>query len=253
MPELRRYLEERLPNYMVPSALVAINALPLTPNGKVDRKALPVPRSAGPRSGEPSAEPRTPTECALARIWSQVLRIEKLDIHDNFFDLGGHSLLATQVFSRINDTFPVKLPFRRIFETPTVAGLAQAIDGDGAGEVREALRLLKPGDPGPALFLVHDGVGDTLVYKHLAWQMADRVKVYGIEPYSTRHCPILHTRISDMAAYYVRQVREVQPEGPYLLGSLCAGGMIAFDMALQLEAQGFLVGFVALLMCLALS
>ena len=247
VPELRRYLEERLPAYMVPSALVAIKAFPLTPNGKVDRKALPAPVSAGPASGEPSVEPRTPTERALALIWRQVLRIEKFGIHDSFFDLGGHSLLATQVFSRINDTFPVKVPLRRIFETPTVAGLAQAIDGDGVVEGQETLRILKPGGAGPALFLVHDGVGDTLVYKNLAWRMPDRVSVYGIEPCGTGHCPILHTRIPDMAAYYVKQVQRVQPEGPYLLGSLCAGGMIAFEMALQLEAHGLPIGFVALL------
>ena len=247
VPQLRRYLEEKLPFYMVPSAFVALESLPLTANGKVDRKALPAADPARPESGEPIVAPRSPTECELARIWTQVLRIEQVGIHDNFFDLGGHSLLATQVMSRINGTFPVKLPLRRIFETPTIAGLAQAIDSEGAAEVRESIRLLKPGGSGPALFLVHDGVGDTLLYKNLAWRMPESVKVYGIDPHATGFCPTLHTRIPDMAAYYVQQLLLVQPEGPYFLGSLCAGGMVAFEMALQLEAQSRPIGFVALL------
>ena len=247
VPQLRRYLEEKLPSYMVPAAYVALESMPLTTNGKVDRDALPAADPARPELADPPAAPRTPTERELARIWGQVLRIDEVGIHDNFFDLGGHSLLATQVMSRINSTFPVKLPLRRIFETPTVAGLAQAIESEGASDVRESIRLLKPGGPGPALFLVHDGVGDTLLYKNLAWRMPESVRVYGIEPHATGFCPILHTRIPDMAAYYLQQVRLIQPEGPYFLGSLCAGGMIAFDMALQLEAQGLPVGFVALL------
>ena len=137
--DLRRHLEQKLPSYMMPSAFVALESLPLTPNGKVDRKALPAPEPARAASCEPFAAPRTPTERELTRIWAQVLRIEQVGIHDNFFDLGGHSLLATQLISRINGTFPVKLPLRRIFETPTIAGLAQAIEREGVTE-RAAIR-----------------------------------------------------------------------------------------------------------------
>ncbi len=245
--ELRDYLKTKLPEYMVPAAFVLLEALPLTANGKVDRKALPVPDTVGSQSSENFVAPRTQTEWELARIWSQLLGVDRIGIHDNFFDLGGHSLLANQLISRMNDTFPVKLPLRRIFETPTLAGLAQDIQRDASGRVRESIRLLKPGSPMSVLTLVHDGVGDTLVYQSLARCMPEMVKVIGIEPHGTGYCPILHTRISDMAKYYVQQLRQIQPDGPYFIGGLCTGGKIAFDMALQLESQGLEVGFVALL------
>ena len=107
--------------------------------------------------------------------------------------------------------------------------------------------MLKPGGRGPALFLIHDGLGDTLLYKNLAWRMPETVKVYGIDPHASGSCPTLHTRIPDMAAHYVEQVLRIQPAGPYLLGSLFAGGMVAFEMALQLEEEGHAIGLVALL------
>jgi amino acid adenylation domain-containing protein len=247
IPQLRRHLEERLPAYMIPAAFVDLDALPLTAHGKIDRNLLPDPDLDRPELDQPLVGPRTPTEHEVARIWSEVLRVERLGIHDNFFDLGGHSLLATQVICRINDTFPIKLRLRRIFETPTVAGLAEAIEGEAAAVVRESLLVLKPGGPGPALFLVHDGLGDTSLYKNLAARMPETVKVYGIEPHGDGYCPILHTRIPEMAAYHVEQIRRVQPDGPYLLGSMCAGGMIAFEIAVQLESAGLPVGFVALM------
>jgi amino acid adenylation domain-containing protein len=244
--QLRTHLMSSLPDYMVPSAFAVLETLPLTPSGKVDRKALPAPDSIRPELDEAFAAPRSQTEWELARIWGQILQVDRVGIHDNFFDLGGHSLLASQVISRMNDTFPVKLPLRRIFETPTVAGLAHAIESDASDKVRESIRLLKPGSPGPALFLVHEGLGETLVYEKLARRMPEMVKVFGIEPRSTGYYPILHTRIPDMAAYYLQQIRQIQPEGPYFLGGLCVGGLIAFEMALQLEAQGLPLGFVAL-------
>jgi acyl-coenzyme A synthetase/AMP-(fatty) acid ligase/acyl carrier protein len=126
--QLRVFLKEKLPEYMVPNVFVFLDFLPLTPSGKVDRCALPVPDRSRPELAAGFAEPSTPTEALLAKIWSKVLRIERVGIHDNFFELGGHSLLATRVISRIEEVFRVELALRAVFETPTVASLAQHIE-----------------------------------------------------------------------------------------------------------------------------
>jgi acyl carrier protein len=124
---LRAHLRARLPEYMVPSAVVLLDALPLTASGKVDRNALPAPGGAGAGSAGGYVAPRGPVEEAVAGVWAEVLGVERVGAHDNFFELGGHSLLATQVLSRLREAFPVNIPLRRLFEAPTVANLALAI------------------------------------------------------------------------------------------------------------------------------
>ena len=128
VPELRRHLDQKLPEYMVPSAFVLLKSLPLTPNGKVDRKALPAPEASRPHLEGKYVAPRTPVEEVLANVWAEVLRLERVGIEDNFFDLGGHSLLATQVVSRVRQVLQIELPLRTLFEAPTVAGLAQRVE-----------------------------------------------------------------------------------------------------------------------------
>lgn len=125
--KLRNFLKEKLPEYMVPSAFVMMDALPLTPNGKVDRKALPVPEAGRADMNGAFVAPRTPVEEILAGIWCDVLGLKEAGIHDNFFDLGGHSLLATQVMSRLRKALQVDIPLRSLFEMPTIAGLAVRI------------------------------------------------------------------------------------------------------------------------------
>jgi non-ribosomal peptide synthetase component E (peptide arylation enzyme) len=136
--ELKRYLQERLPEYMIPSAWLKLDALPLTTNGKVDRCALPVPGATIRTEPEDTyVAPRTPVEEMFASIWSEVLKVEKVGIYDNFFELGGHSLLATQVLARVRSVYNVEVPLRRLFESPTVARLAVAVVQEQASEEDE--------------------------------------------------------------------------------------------------------------------
>src|SRR5262249_41366234 len=120
--ELRAFLRERLPEYMIPAAFIVLDALPLTPNGKLDRRALPAPFSARPDLGTAFVGPRSSIEHVLVGIWAGVLGLDRVGIYDNFFELGGHSLLATQVVARVRESLQVDLPLRSLFEAPTVVG-----------------------------------------------------------------------------------------------------------------------------------
>ncbi|MEH2062943.1 MAG: amino acid adenylation domain-containing protein [Nostoc sp.] len=125
---LRKFLKEKLPDYMMPSSFVMLNALPLTANGKVDRRSLPAPDRTRRNLEQDFVSPRTTVEKVLAKIWVEVLRLEQISVHDNFFEIGGHSLLATQIISRVRDTYQLDLPLRCLFDAPTVASLAEIIE-----------------------------------------------------------------------------------------------------------------------------
>jgi len=126
--ELRGFLLGRLPDYMVPTLFIGLKSFPLTPNGKVDRRALPTPEEARTGQITPFVAPRTPIEEKLASILADALQVERVGAHDSFFDLGGHSLLATQVLGRIRDAFHTNLSLQSVFDAPTVAGIAAALD-----------------------------------------------------------------------------------------------------------------------------
>ena len=135
VPQVREFIQQKLPNYMIPQAFVLLNALPLTPNGKVDRRALPTPDTASRNLGTGFVSPRTPIEAQIAQIWSEVLGLERIGVKDNFFELGGHSLLATQVISRSRDIFSVELSLQNLLEYPTIANLAQMIEVLGVSQI----------------------------------------------------------------------------------------------------------------------
>jgi acyl carrier protein len=137
-------LQDKLPDYMVPAAIIALESLPLTRNGKVDVSALPSPEQVASATERRVVAPRNPVEEGLLDIWRQVLQLDQLGVQDNFFDLGGHSLLATQVISRVRSTFRVQLPLRSLFDAPTVAGLADQIaQMPQSSEDEEVAKLLR--------------------------------------------------------------------------------------------------------------
>jgi len=195
----------------------------------------------------PLVAPQTEIEKQLVSLWSELLRIETVGINDNYFDLGGTSLLAVQLFAQVDKIFGKSLPLTTILEAPTIEQLASLLDPSGQPTSLDSLVLLRDGGSKPPLFLVHDGDGETLLYLNLARRLQPERPVYGLQPYSQEGFPILHTRIAEMADHFIEKIRSVQPEGPYLLGGMCAGGVLAFETARQLQIQGQKVALVAII------
>jgi len=249
--ELRDYLKTKLPTYMVPSALVFLEAFPLTPNGKVDRKALQALEQSSTDRDHAYVAPRTATEETLAHLWSEVLGVQQIGAHDNFFDLGGHSLKAAQLISRVRSNFTVELPLRRLFETPTVAGLATTLDSlmqaeTTSVEPTSSLIPLQPAGKRPPFFGVPGHNGDVFCYIALARHLGPEQSFYGLQPPGTdgKRAPL--TNVKELAAYFVADIRKFQPEGPYLLAGYCLGGITAFEIAQQLRRAGQEVALLAL-------
>lgn len=247
-PRLREHLHDRLPRYMVPSAFVLLERMPLTPARKIDKRSLPPPVSADAHAGGGPEPPRNDDERALVTMFCELLQQKDLGRDSDFFESGGHSLLAVRLFTRIESELGVRLPLSTILVAPTAAKLAALVHGDAPSEASSSVRLLRRGVEGErGLFLVHDADGETLLYMRLARDLLPGVPVYGITPPGDTTNPLRHTRIERIASEYVKCVRAIQPKGPYAFGGLCAGGVLAFAMALELEARGEQVEFVALL------
>jgi FkbH-like protein len=180
---------------------------------------------------EAAATPRNELERTLCRIWAEELGLSEVGIHDDYFELGGTSLAAVSIFARLEREIGPRIPLATLMEAKTVAALAARLaHGDEIG----SLVALSEEGSGIPLFLVHDADGETLLYRNLARRLPGR-PVYGIQPCGGDGFPIRHTRIEEMVAHYLSEIRKVRPHGPYLLGGLCAGGVLAFEMARQLE------------------
>ncbi|WP_416674499.1 condensation domain-containing protein [Egbenema bharatensis] len=202
---------------------------------------------SGANFADPIADlaPRTPIEQQLTQIWQDLLELQSISIKANFFELGGYSLLAVRLFQQIEAVLGKTLPLSTLVSAPTIEQLAAVLEGTQS-QASGSVVLLQAGTAEPPLFLLHDGDGEILLYRNLAHHLPGRT-VYGIQPCSTPEQPILHSRIRDMADAYIEQIQAVQPQGPYLLGGLCAGGILAFEVARQLQQQGQTVAMVAII------
>ena len=254
--QLRRFLTEKLPNYMVPAGFVFLENFPLTPNGKIDRATLPVPDWTYSPDGKIVA-PRTLTEEMVARIWAEVFAIEsfhlgssQINIYDNFFELGGHSLVAVELMAKLRKVFQVELPLSHLFENPTIAGLAERIETSPqrnllGHQTRQnspsSLVPIQAGGSKRPLFIIPGAGGDEsaliLHAKKVYLLGADR-PVYGFLAPGSDGKQKPYTRVEEIAAEYIKEMRSLQPTGPYLLEGGCIGGVVAFEMAQQLRSQG---------------
>ncbi|MYL96615.1 SDR family NAD(P)-dependent oxidoreductase [Novosphingobium sp. FGD1] len=212
--------------------------------------------AGGGAAGEAADLPATPVEQVIADLWCELLGMEAVGRHDNFFDLGGHSLLAVQFTNRLRRKTGKTLPLATMLGQPTVANLAAVIDPEGrapdiaaAGgeQLPSGVVTIRKGSQVTPLFFVHDGLGETLLYRGLALRLDPARPILGLEPLRKADGNYAHTRIDEMASHYIQQMRAVQAHGPYLLAGLCAGGVIAFEMAQQLQGAGQQVAFVGII------
>jgi amino acid adenylation domain-containing protein len=245
--DLRSWLRERLPEYMLPSILILLDHLPLTPNGKVDRDALPIPDTARSSLNISFIAPRNMVELQLRQLWEDVMDICPVGVNDNFFDLGGHSLLALRLMAQISQRFGIALPLATLFQRPTIAHLASLLSQQVDSIPSSSLVALQPSGSKAPLFYVHPGGGNVFCYVDLARQLGSDQPFYAFQYPGLYDEQLQLTKIISMAAYYLEELRACQATGPYFLGGWSVGGVIAFEMARQLRAQGHEVAFLALL------
>ena len=240
---VREALRARLPAHMVPSQFVLLDRFPVAQNGKVNRGALPEPDWSNPALENRYVAPRTPLERELASLWASALAVDRVGVEDNFFDLGGHSLVALRLLGQIERQFGKQLAMASLLESPTVAGIARILSDDDAASPFSSLAVLQARGSKPPFFWVHGARSNAFLGRFLG---ADQ-PLYGLLQQSRDGARPRHTRIEEIAAFYLAELRRMQPEGPYFLGGYCVGATLAFEMAQQIHAAGATVGLLLLL------
>jgi amino acid adenylation domain-containing protein len=259
---IRDFMQEHLPDYMLPALFVYLKFLPLTANGKVDRHQLRADTKEG-RSNlarlvdvrntavRKIVQPRDALEMQLLQLWEAILQIQPVSIFDSFFDIGGHSLLAVQLMSQIAERFGRNLDLTMLFQHPTIAALAVVLRQQHVSEQEPLLAAIQTQGSRPPFFCVHPAGGTAFRYVNLARRLGPDQPFYGI------HAPFgvsvegqeqtIGETIEEIAAHYIAAIQTVQPQGPYLLGGWSLGGPIAFEMAQQLHRQGHEVKVLAII------
>ena len=244
--DLRKYLEQHLPEYMVPAAFVELPAFPMTPNGKVDRKVLPAPTAADFTGAGTYVAARDKTERRLVSLWESVLGIRPIGVNTSFFDLGGRSVLAARLFMKISREFGEDIPLSALFESPTIEQLANRLRKRAKDFSYRTVVEIQTAVSRPPFFCVHGGTGGTLFLHRLARAMGPDQPFYAFQPEGVDGRRIGRTSIEAMAGHYLDEMRKVQPSGPYFIGGYCFGGIVAFEMAQQLWKQGISANLVAM-------
>lgn len=244
---LKEFLRSKLPHHMVPSAFVLVESFPLSRNGKVNRSLLPAPNLQKEAVCGTYVRPRSPLEYQLVEIWEDLFQVRPIGIRDSFFDLGGHSLLSVRMLDRVERLFGKKVPLATLFEGATIEHLANALVNQVGGYEDSPLVPIQPcGTKRPFYYLHGDFNGGGLYCSSLARHLGQDQPFYALQPHGLNGEAVPPT-IEEMAEHYIKMLREFQPEGPYLLGGHCNGGLIAFEMARQLADRGERVDLLALI------
>ena len=244
--ELKNYLLSKMPAHMVPSDYIVLSEIPLTATGKINQRALPEPEFIRTTDKSKYVEPKDTLELQLTKIWEKVLGVSPIGIKDNFFELGGHSLLALRLFGYIEKLTGRKLALSTLFNSPTIEELAVILKNEGWTSPFKSLVAVKPGGSKLPFFSVPPAAGTALHYQVLLKYIPDDQPVYVLESIGLDGKEPPHTDLKVMAAFYVKEIMTLQPEGPYLLGGRCFGGRVVFEMAQQLRKLGQKVGLLAI-------
>lgn len=242
--ELRSYLRGRLPEFMLPSAFVLLESFPLTSAGKVDRKALPAPATG--EAGGKYTPPRDAIELRLVQIWEDLLGAQPIGVNNDFFELGGNSILVAVLIVKIQRAFGVRIPVALLFQNPTVEKLGVILRRHAQSLPQSPLVAIQPKGARRPFFCVHPAGGNVTCYVSLARELGTDQPFYALQDRGLDPEASLHNSIEGMAAEYVEVLRGLQPEGPYLLGGWSMGGIVAYEMGVQLRRAGQDVGLLAL-------
>ena len=242
---LKERLGKKLPEYMVPSAIVFMEKVPLTHNGKVDKKALPAP-DMDMIVAQQYVGPRDEVEQRLCEIWAEVLGLERVGIHDNFFEIGGHSLLLVTLFTKLRKLFPLSnFSLIGLFENTTIAKTANLFNYNSSRSSFIFPICLNDNDSGSPLFLIHPAGGLALEYLDLKRYIHNK-NIYGINNpfFGTQNT---FSSIEEMPTYYIEEIQKISPNGPYILGGYSFGGLVAYQIAHHLTSAGIEVSNVLLI------
>lgn len=252
--DLIEFAQTRLADFKLPKKILFLADIPKNAIGKTQRLKLAEQLGLTLKTTSTTIRPSTATfvpptgktELLLTKIWSAVLGIQQIGIRDNFFDLGGHSLLAILLFAQIEKETGKKLPLASLFQAPTIEELARLLRDQEWSPHWTSLVAIQPGGCRRPFFCVHGAGGHVLNYYSLSRYLSPEQPFYGLQAQGLDGKNPVHDNFQDMAAHYVKEMREFQPEGPYFFGGYCGGGKIAFEMAQQLHALGQQVGLLAL-------
>ena len=245
--ELRKLANSQAPEYPDIANIVLSGALKRDLNGRVDLSSLEAVDAAKSEMDRSVARPRDDLESQLVSLWEEIFAVRPIGIHDNFFDLRGHSILALRLFDRIATSFKQTLSLATLYQAPTIEGLARIIRGEDGPRMFSSLIPLRRGGARSPLYIISGLGGNIVRFHNLARLLHPEQPVYALQPPGLDDSQPYLTRIEDMAAHYVRQIKNAQSQGPYFLAGYCFGGLVTFEMGRQLLAQGDEVALLALL------
>jgi amino acid adenylation domain-containing protein len=246
--DLRAHLQRSLPEYMVPTAWVFLEALPLNANGKIDQQSLLAHKPDRSHLEIHYIPPRTSTENALAEIWAKVLNVDRVSIHDNFFELGGHSMNAVKMFAELKARIKTNVPIAQLFKFPTIHELAAAIDAWRDIDATRGFVTLREGGSQNSLVLIHPVGGNVLCYRALVDELViDRPVIAFQRSEMANHSNPRFRSIEQLAEEYVEELLRHQADGPYYLAGWSLGGIIALEIAGQLRTRGKKVAFLGVI------